>query len=175
MVNADTRSREENDSEDTGAEGADSGLSAADDAPAHMVAADRFVRLAAEFDNFRKRTARAREEARADGRLDVLSDLLPLYDNFVRALDAAESNPAVQPFLDGIELIRTQFDAFFAEHGMERIAAIAGSEFDPNMQQAAGMLPAPSEALQGKVAQELQAGFTVRGRLVRPATVLVYA
>jgi molecular chaperone GrpE len=135
---------------------------------------DKLMRLAAEFANHRKRTARAREEAREAGRLDVLLCLLPLYDNFVRALDAAESNAEVQPFLDGIEMIRTQFDSFLAGQGLERIVSEPGSQFDPNMQEASGVLPAPEEGLRGTVAQELQAGFTLSGRLVRAAQVLVY-
>lgn len=135
---------------------------------------DRLMRLAAEFANHRKRTAHASREAREAGRLDVLSGILPLYDNFVRALDAAESNSEVLPFLEGIEMLRTQFDSFLAAQGLERVACVSGSQFDPNLQEASGVLPSPNEELRGTVAQELQAGFTFSGRLVRAAQVLVY-
>jgi molecular chaperone GrpE len=135
---------------------------------------DKLMRLAAEFANHRKRTAHASREAREAGRLDVLSGILPLYDNFVRALDAAESNSEVLPFLEGIEMLRTQFDSFFAAQGLERVACVSGSQFDPNLQEASGVLPSPNEELRGAVAQELQAGFTFSGRLVRAAQVLVY-
>ncbi len=135
---------------------------------------DKLLRLSADFDNFRRRNATVRSEARRDAKRDLLAAFLPVYDHFVMALDAAEERPEVAPFIEGFEMIRVQFDAFFREQGFDMLAPAEGDPFDPNVHEAAGILPATSAEMSGAVARTLQPGFTFDECLVRPARVLVF-
>jgi molecular chaperone GrpE len=134
----------------------------------------KIVRLQADFENFKKRTSRARSEAADDQKRELFTSLLPIYDNFQRALDQAEQLPELKPFLTGFEMIAMQFEQFFADQGFEQINAEPGTAFDPNQHEATGMLPPDSAEMDGTVAQVLQRGFQHKGFIVRPARVLVY-
>jgi molecular chaperone GrpE len=135
---------------------------------------NKFVRLQADFENYRKRTARARADAADDARRELFAALLPVYDNFLRALDHAEENPESRPFVEGFELIAQQFSQFLQQQGLQEIAAAPGMAFDPKFHEATGTLPAPGANSSGAIADELQKGFTFGGIVVRPAKVLVY-
>jgi molecular chaperone GrpE len=150
------------------AQGAPSG-----DAPVQELR-NKILRLQADFDNYRRRTARTRADAAADTRREMLAALLPVYDNFMHALLHAEEAPELMPFLSGFEMIRQQLEQFFVQQGFEPIAANPGDEFDPNVHEAAGTLRDESGALPaGSIARELQRGYLYKGILVRPARVFV--
>lgn len=135
----------------------------------------KLVRLQADFDNFRKRTVRQRGEAADEAKRDVITALLPLYDNFVRALDNAEQHPDLKPFLNGFELMLSQFDQFFKQQGLEEIPAEPGEPFDPTLHEATAMAPPESPEAEGTVAQKFQKGFVHKGSVVRPAQVMVFS
>jgi molecular chaperone GrpE len=134
---------------------------------------NKILRLQADFDNYRRRTQRVRAEAADDAKREVLMAFLPVYDNFVRALEQAEQSPELLPFLKGFELIQQNMEQMFADLGLESIPAAAGTAFDPNVHDAAGMLPGTDETID-TIAQELQRGFIHKNLVVRPARVLVY-
>lgn len=142
--------------------------------PGNNDAQTKLVRLQADFDNFRKRATRQRGEAADDQKRQMLTALLPIYDNFGRALDQAEQLPDLKPFLTGFEMISQQLDQFLRDQGLEIIPAETGTTFDPNLHEATGIVP-PDEGMdEGTVARELQKGFTHKSFVVRPARVLVY-
>lgn len=135
---------------------------------------NKILRLQADFDNFRKRSSRVRGEAAEDTRREMFSQFLGVYDNFMRALDQAESSPELRPFLDGFELIRQQFEQVFGQQGLESIPAGIGESFDPNVHEAMGMMPPGMEGEPGTIGHLVQSGFTYKGQVVRPAKVMVF-
>lgn len=131
---------------------------------------DRLLRTAAEFDNYRKRVERERREMVEFASADALLDLLPIIDNLERALTApAGGDP--EAFRKGIELIHRQMLDLLRKRGAKPIDAI-GTDFDPNIHEAV-VHEASDRHREGEVMQELQRGYTLGDRLLRPAMVKV--
>lgn len=130
---------------------------------------DRLLRLQADFDNFRRRSAKEREEISAVVTQNFCKDMLPLLDNFERAM-AAETKD-VEAFQKGVEMIFTQFQEILKKNGLEKIET-EGQKFDPNYHQAVMRIEDP-EREDDTIAQELQKGYMVKGRVIRPSMVQV--
>lgn len=131
---------------------------------------DRLLRTAAEFDNYRKRIDRERRDLAEFAASDVLSELLPIVDNFERALQAP-APPEADAFRKGIELIHRQMLDLLRKRGATPIEAL-GADFDPNFHQAV-IHEASENHREGEVMQELQRGYMLGDRLLRPAMVKV--
>ena len=131
---------------------------------------DRLLRTAAEFDNYRKRMERDRRELAEYAAFDVLTDMLPIVDNLERALQS-QTPSADDPFRKGVELIYKQMLDLLKKRGVRTIEA-AGQMFDPNFHNAV-IHEASSEHREGEVMQELQRGYMLGDRLLRPAMVKV--
>ena len=129
---------------------------------------DKYLRLAAEYDNFRKRSAKEREMTYSNARTDVISKLLPVYDNLERAL---KMECADESFYKGVEMIMTQLTETLNDMGVEEIPAI-GQPFDPNRHNAVMSVEDP-ELGENVVAEEYQKGFTLGDRVIRFSTVVV--
>ena len=163
------------------AEGSEQAASDADKSPAELQAElekalneraaflDRAARLQAEFDNFRKRNAKEQQDYRDYALAEALKSLLPILDSLDRALktDAA----SLKDFHDGIELIDKQFHDALAKLGVQPVPA-EGEAFDPNVHQAIQMVDT-DEAEDNHVIDELQRGYKLKERLLRPAMVRV--
>ena len=134
---------------------------------------DRLLRLQADFDNFRKRTAKEKSELAAVIEQAFLKDLLPLLDNLSRASEAADNaeNADVETLRKGIDMIKQETVAVMGKHGLEPIDT-QGKMFDPNFHQAVGAVQDESKA-DGAIAAELQRGYVARGRVIRPSMVQV--
>jgi molecular chaperone GrpE len=134
---------------------------------------DRFVRLQADFDNFRKRTLREKQEALSYGHELVVKDLLPVVDNLERAIEHASASAGAdfEGMLQGVELVRRELLGVLAKHGVEPIEA-EGEVFDPNLHEALGQME-DEKVPAGQVARMLQKGYRLRDRLLRPARVMV--
>lgn len=135
-------------------------------------AEDRLIRLTADFDNFRRRNLREREEAHRYGHENLVKDLLATVDNLERAVDHARRGGGdFESMLQGVELVRRELHGVLAKHGVTRIEA-AGEPFDPTVheavaQQEDGTVPANT------VVQVYQPGYRLWDRLLRPARVVV--
>ena len=134
---------------------------------------DRILRLQADFDNYRKRTAREKSELSTVIEQAFLKDLLPLLDNLSRASDAAENadNADVETLRKGIEMIKQETVAVMGKHGLEPIDT-HDKPFDPNFHQAVGTVKDETKS-DGTIAAEFQRGYIARGRVIRPAMVQV--
>ena len=128
------------------------------------------VRLQADFDNYRKRTERERDQARHRGVENLIEQLLPVLDGFDRAL-AAHDDPAYEDYRKGFELIRKQLWDLLAKQGVHRIESV-GKEFDPNVHHAVEHVPT-NDYPDGAVIDEFQPGYTFHHRVLRPAMVRV--
>ena len=130
---------------------------------------DRAARIQAEFDNFRKRNAREQQEYREYALADALKSLLPILDSLDRALKT--DTASLDDFRSGIELIDKQFHDTLSKLGVEPVPA-QGESFDPNLHQAVQMVDT-NETEDNHVIDELQRGYKLRDRLLRPAMVRV--
>jgi molecular chaperone GrpE len=131
---------------------------------------DRLLRTAAEFDNYRKRMDRERRDLADYTAADVLKDLLPILDNFERALQAPAAADT-DAFRKGIELIHKQMLDVLKKRGIKPIEAL-GTDFDPNFHQAV-IHEESATHREGEVMAELQRGYLIGDRLLRPAMVKV--
>lgn len=137
---------------------------------------DKFIRLSADLENFKKRAARERSEAVKYANESLIEKLLPIVDNFEAALAAAQASPAAQnASMDslkmGIGMIHSQLKSFLADSGAEEIDALH-KPFDPNLHEAVSELPV-TDGPEGHVIQQMRKGYRFRERLVRPAMVVV--
>ena len=130
---------------------------------------DRILRLQADFENFRRRTAKEKEELTAVITQNILGDLLPLLDNFERAMAVEQTDG--EAFRTGVEMIFTQLKEVLDKNGLEHIEA-EGQPFDPNVHQAVMRVETPDVA-DGTVTQVLQKGYRAKGRVIRPVMVQV--
>jgi molecular chaperone GrpE len=134
---------------------------------------DRWIRLNADFENFRRRTLKEREEAYQFGHQALAKDLLPAVDNLERAIDAARKSGVgdLESLLQGLELVRRDLDSVLGKHGVTEVEAL-GQPFDPSVHEALAQLPDASVP-PNTVVQVFQRGYRLRDRLLRPAQVLV--
>lgn len=134
---------------------------------------DRYLRLAAEFDNFRKRMVRDRTETRARAQADVMAVLLESLDDLSRvaALDPAQSS--VEDVVAGVGLVERKLLRELQNQGLQRVGT-DGERFDPNDHEAVATAPAPAEDKEDRVAAVLQVGYRLGNMLLRPARVQVF-
>ena len=131
---------------------------------------DRLLRTAAEFDNYRKRIDKERRDLAEYAAADIVTEILPILDNFERALQAPAGSDA-DSFRKGVELIHKQMLDLLRKRGVKPIEAL-GADFDPNIHEAVVSEPSGTHR-DGEVMQELQRGYKLGERLLRPAMVKV--
>jgi len=138
---------------------------------------DRYLRLFADFDNYKKRILKEKSDIYEYGYEAMLKELLPILDNFSRALESArkqrEDNGGcdLSGIIDGLELILNQWISFLGRFGVKPIKTV-GEPFDPNLHEAIGQTEV-GEADQGRVVSEAEKGYMFKNRLLRPARVVV--
>ena len=130
---------------------------------------ERYARTLADFDNYRKRMARDREELAQFAAKDILKDLLPTVDNLALALDKAENKE--DPFVQGVKLAYDGFLKALADHGATPLDSV-GEPFDTNFHDALAQLPS-ADVPEGTVMNEVKRGWLLHGKLLRPAQVVV--
>lgn len=133
---------------------------------------DRLLRMTADFDNYKKRAAREREDVRRATYESLLSRLIPVLDNFEMAMTAAEQPQAnVDTIRSGVAMILQQLRGAFADAGLEEVNAL-GQRFDPTIHEAVSQQES-NDVEEGKVVHQLRKGYRLRDRLLRPASVVV--
>ena len=133
---------------------------------------DRFMRALADAENSRKRGERDRREAEQYGGSKLARDMLPVYDNLKRALDAAteEQREAAKALIEGVELTMKELISILGKHGVQAVAPEVGETFDPQLHQAMFEAPVPGTKA-GAIIQVMTEGFLLHDRLLRPAQV----
>jgi molecular chaperone GrpE len=130
---------------------------------------ERLLRTAAEFDNFKKRAQKEKEDVQKFGSERLLKDFLPVLDNLERALDHAEQHDPMA-VVEGVKLVQKLFETTLAKHGVVGFSAV-GKPFDPSVHEA--LMQQESDADPGTVVSEMAKGYKLHDRLVRPAAVVV--
>lgn len=133
---------------------------------------DRFIRMVAEAENARKRADRDRREAENYGGSKLARDMLPVFDNMKRAIDAIaeDQREAQAALIEGIELTMRELLNVFAKHGIQIVSPEIGDTFDPQMHEAMFEAPVPNTKA-GDIIQVMNVGFMIHDRLLRPAQV----
>jgi molecular chaperone GrpE len=132
---------------------------------------DRFLRLSAELENYKKRAEKEKAETYKFANENILKDLLPVLDNLERALEHGRESGNLKGLLDGVELTHKALWTVLEKYGISKIEAM-GEEFDPNHHEAV-MVQEDAQKPAGQVISQLQIGYRLHNRLVRPAMVVV--
>ena len=133
---------------------------------------DRYLRLAAEFDNYRKRTLKEKAELIKNGGEKTLTAILPVLDDFERALKNMEATEETRAMKEGVELIFNKFNKVLEQEGLQKIET-EGQAFDVDFHEAIALIPAPSEDLKGKILDCVQTGYKLNDKVIRHAKVAV--
>ena len=133
---------------------------------------DKYLRLSAEFDNYRKRTMKEKAELILNGGEKSLSSILPVVDDFERAIKTMETATDVNAVNEGVELIYNKFMAVLAQNGV-KVIETKDQPLDTDYHEAIAVIPAPSEAQKGKILDCVQTGYTLNDKVLRHAKVVV--
>ena len=133
---------------------------------------DQYLRLQAEFDNYRKRTLREKMELTKSAGESLLVNILPVIDDFERALKALETATEVGPVKEGVDLIYKRFTDFISANGIKEIDALE-KDFDTDLHEALTKIPSPKEELKGKVVDVVQKGYLLNDKVIRFAKVVI--
>jgi molecular chaperone GrpE len=133
---------------------------------------DKHLRLQAEFDNFRKRTMKEKAELIKSGGESVLVNILPVVDDFERALNSLKDIPDEDAGKKGTQLIYNKFSEFLKQNNIKEIDAV-NQDFNVDLHEAITKIPAPDETLKGKVVDVVQKGYTLNDKVIRFAKVVI--
>lgn len=127
---------------------------------------DRYIRLYAEFENYKKRTAKEKMEFFQFANQDIMTTMLGVLDDFERALKEIAKNEN-DTELQGVELIYQKFKGKLVEKGLQLIDVKAGDDFNVDFHEAITQIPAPNPELKGKIVDVIEAGYTLHGKVIR--------
>ena len=133
---------------------------------------DKYLRLSAEFDNYRKRTLKEKAELIKNGAEKTLTAILPVLDDFERALKNMEASEETKAMKEGVELIFSKFQKILGQEGLQKIET-EGKDFDVDFHEAIALIPAPSEDLKGKILDCVQTGYMLNEKVIRHSKVAV--
>ena len=131
-----------------------------------------YLFLMADFDNFRKRVRREKEDLLKNGNEKILAGLLPIVDDFERGLEATRDSEDPNAIREGMELIYNKLVKYLEQNGVKAMES-TGMDFDADLHEAIATIPAPSEDLKGKVIDTTQKGYTINDKVLRHAKVAV--
>lgn len=133
---------------------------------------DKYLRLSAEFDNYRKRTMKEKAELILNGGEKSISSILPIVDDFERALKNMETATDVAAVKEGVELIYNKFMSVLGQNGV-KVIETKEQPLDTDYHEAIAVIPAPNEALKGKILDCVQTGYILNDKVIRHAKVVV--
>lgn len=133
---------------------------------------DKYLRLSAEFDNYRKRTMKEKAELILNGGEKSISSILPVIDDFERAIKTMETAKDVKAVKEGVELIYNKFMAVMAQNGV-KVIETKDQPLDTDYHEAIAVISAPSEEQKGKILDCVQTGYTLNDKVIRHAKVVV--
>lgn len=132
---------------------------------------DRYMRAVADLENFRKRTAREKDELRQFAASGVVEDIIPVLDNLSLGQAAARQQTDVKAIVDGVGMVLEQLKSTLSKHGLKEINPL-GQPFDPNFHDCISHQPSPTVPAE-RVSEVIRLGYSLNGRLLRPASVVV--
>jgi molecular chaperone GrpE len=133
---------------------------------------DKYLRLFAEFDNYKRRTQKERVDLLQTAGKDVIISMLPVLDDFDRANKATENATDISAIREGVQLVHSKLKSILVQKGLKEMESI-NTVFDTDLHEAITKIPAPTDELKGKVIDELEKGYTLNDKVIRFAKVVV--
>jgi molecular chaperone GrpE len=133
---------------------------------------DKYLRLSAEYDNYRKRTLREKMELQEGAREDIFVNIIPVVDDLERALDVVQAAKDLEAVKQGMQLIHTKFSNYLTQQGIKPIDAI-DKEFNTDLHEAVTKIPVESKKQKGKVVDVIEKGYMLRDKVIRFAKVVI--
>ena len=133
---------------------------------------NKYLRLSAEFDNYRKRTLKEKMDLQVSAREDILVSILTVVDDFERGMDSVETATDIDAVKEGLKLIYTKFSGFLNQQGVKEIEA-AGKKFDTDLHEAITKIPVESKKKKGKVVDVVEKGYTLKEKVIRYSKVVI--
>ncbi len=133
---------------------------------------DRYLRLSAEYDNFRKRSLKEKIDLQKSANQNLLEAILPVADDFDRAMQSVDEAKDIKAVKEGMKLISGKFKGFLSQQGVKEIEAV-NKEFDTDLHEAITKIPAPSKKLKGKVVDVVQKGYFLNDKVLRFSKVVI--
>lgn len=133
---------------------------------------DKYLRLFAEFDNFKKRTVKEKLELMSTASQDIMAHLLPVLDDFDRAKQSADDENTQEVFSEGVSLVYEKLYSLLKSKGLDAMVT-TGEVFDPELHDAITEIPAPTEDMKGKIVDTIEKGYKLKDKIIRHAKVVV--
>ena len=133
---------------------------------------NKYLRLSAEFDNYRKRTLKEKMDLQVSAREDILVSILTVVDDFERGMESVESATDIDAVKEGLKLIYTKFSGFLSQQGVKEIKAV-GKKFDTDLHEAITKIPVESKKKKGKVVDVVEKGYTLKEKVIRYSKVII--
>jgi len=133
---------------------------------------DKYLRLFAEFENYKKRTMKEKLELMKTAAQDTLNAILPILDDFDRAKLSADDDSTNEVFTDGVKLVYDKLNSTLAARGLKAMES-NGEVFDPELHEAITEIPAPNDEMKGKIIDTIQKGYYLQDKIIRHAKVVV--
>lgn len=133
---------------------------------------DKFLRLYAEFDNYKKRTQKERIEFSKTAGIEIINALIPVVDDFSRAMKQMEASQDLSALQEGVKLIQQKMISILEARGLKQMKAL-GESFNSELHEAIAEIPAPDESMKGKVVDEIESGYYLNDKIIRHAKVVV--
>ena len=133
---------------------------------------DKYLRLAAEYDNYRRRTLKERMELLKSAGEDILVNIIPIMDDFERGLDSIDKAKNINAIKEGVQLIYNKFGEFLKQRGVKEIDA-KEKDFDTDLHEAITKIPAPNKKLKGKVVDVIEKGYYLNEKVIRFSKVII--
>lgn len=134
---------------------------------------DKHLRLYSEFENYRRRTIKERQELIKTSTEDLVVDLLPVLDDFERAKNAGEEEKSIESLKEGYDLIYQKFSRILKSKGLDPLDDKEGSNFDADLHEAISQIPAPNKKLKGKIVDVVERGYKLNEKVIRFAKVVI--
>jgi molecular chaperone GrpE len=133
---------------------------------------DKYLRLYSEFDNYRRRTIKERIELGKTASSEIITDLLPVLDDFERAIKSAADSQDCNAVKEGVNLIYTKFTAILEKKGL-KVIDVSGQDFNTDFHEAITYVPAPTEELKNKIVDEIEKGYILGDKVIRYSKVII--
>jgi molecular chaperone GrpE len=134
---------------------------------------DKYLRIYSEFENYRKRTAKEKLELIGTASEGIMKDLLPVIDDFDRALASNENSEDTEAIKEGINLVSQKFKSILNAKGLKQIEVEQGTAFDVDFHEALTKIPAPAEDLKGKIVDVIEKGYSLQDKVIRYPKVVI--
>lgn len=136
---------------------------------------DKYVRLYSDFENYKRRSAKERLETIANANKDLIADLLPVLDDFERAINVSNENSETESVYEGVHLVYNKFSKILEQKGLKIMEIEPGDDFDSEYHEAVAQIPAPDEKLKGKIVDVIEKGYYLGEKVIRFAKVVTGA